>query len=139
MKLRWKILLGVTAAIGLALLLPMGAHYRAKASVAAYKRQLKAQGEKLTISELIPPTPTNGPNGAQALLSAGSRLSVNISNYAPMMTIISPGHARAAWKQEVLPTEDLPNVWPDLIKELESQQDALSGARTALASPVLDF
>ena len=72
---RRKIIIGAVVAGAVIVLLPVWTHYRAKAALAAYKRELQAQGEKLTIEELIPPLPTNGLNGAFAFAGAASRLS----------------------------------------------------------------
>src|SRR6185369_8182846 len=67
---RRKILFGVAMLMTLVIFLPVVVHFRMKATVEAYNSQLRAQGEMLTIAELIPLTPTNGPNRAAALLSA---------------------------------------------------------------------
>ena len=72
---RRKIIIGAVVAGAVIVLLPVWTHYRAKAALAAYKRELQAQGEKLTIEELIPPLPTNGLNGAFVFAGAASRLS----------------------------------------------------------------
>src|SRR4051812_925687 len=74
MRLRWKILLGLLFVSGLFTLALFAAHLRAKHAVEAYRQQLRTRGEKLTVSELIPPVPTNGPNAAQSLISAANLL-----------------------------------------------------------------
>ena len=113
MKLRTKVKIGFLLALGLAMVWPVAAHYRAKWRLQDYKLKLKARGEKLAISELIPLPQIDTPNGARALLSAGARLnSVDLSNLPPTMKLLAPGHALVAWKQDVLPTADSTNVWP---------------------------
>jgi hypothetical protein len=90
-KRRTKILLLLLPALVLAvlLLLPHGDYRR---EVEAYKKQLLAQGEKLSVAELAPLSSTNGPNAAIALTNAmeGFRLPVD---YPPTMKLVGPGIA----------------------------------------------
>ena len=141
MTTRRKIIFGVMVALVVIVLLPVWAHYRAKAALAAYKRQLQAQGEKLTIEELIPPAPTDGPNGALALVGAASRLSKDYNEHSPRaMKYISPGRAVVAWKQEAFPMENgFTNPWPQLRLEVETNRVAMDEIKVALANPVMDF
>src|SRR5437879_3506522 len=121
--LRRKILFGVALLLALLVVLPVVAHYRAKAAVEAYKRQLRAQGEKLAIAELVPQPPTNGPNGAAALMRAASRLSSLDYKYQPSrMKTLAPGHARVAWAQEILADDEITNIWPGLSLQLQKGQ-----------------
>lgn len=117
---------------------PAVKHYQLKAAVEAYRQRLRAQGEKLTIAELPPLPPTNGPNGAPALYSAASQLG-SLRDPVPAMSAVAPGRARVAWTQAVLPTEDTTNLWPRLAAEVETNQAVLAAVRAALASPVLRF
>jgi hypothetical protein len=136
---RRKIFVGLGIVVGLALIFYVMAHSRTDGALEAYKRELRAKGEKLTIAELTPPTPTNGPNAAPALMNLAGQLRLNDSNRVPVATLMSPGHLRVAWQQEILPTEDKTNVWPQLAAELENMREALSQARAALTDPVLSF
>src|SRR5260370_11198961 len=139
MTSRRKIVVGLGIALGLASLFYVMAHSRTDGALEAYKRQLRAKGEKLTISEVTPPTPTNGPNAVPALMTVAGQLQLGTSNWVPVATRISPGHLRAAWQQEILPTEDTTNLWPSLEKDLEGKREALAEGRTALTNPVLSF
>jgi len=140
MKLRWKIAMGGAVLLGLAAILLVAAHSRAKAALEAYKRQFRMQGEKLTTEELIPPAPTNGPNGAAALMSAASRLpSFDYSNQPALMKTVSPGRARVAWMQPRLASTDSTNVWPGLKADIDMSGAALEELRSALEMPVLHF
>src|SRR5262245_50368814 len=128
MKLRRKICLGLGVVAMLLALLLVAMHYRAKAALAAYKRQLREQGEKLTIEELIPPRATNGPNGAAAFIVAASRLpTFNYSNQPALMKAVNPGRARVAWAQPILASMVSTNdVWPGLKVDLERNREALA-------------
>jgi hypothetical protein len=135
---RRKILFGVMLLFALLALWPELAHDRMKAAVAAYKRQLRAQGEKLTIDELIPPTPTNGANGAAALLTATRRLPrIDWRFMVSRMKPLFPARARVAWAQEILPTEQLTNLWPELKMEMDKSTRALAEIREAMETPVI--
>jgi hypothetical protein len=82
-------LLLLALVLGVILLLPHGGYRR---QVEAYKKQLLAQGEKLTIAELAPPRATNGPNGAMALTNAMQSYRLP-ADYPPMMKLVGPGIA----------------------------------------------
>ena len=137
-SLRRKILFGVTAIIFLFAAFLVATHYQAKHSVDAYRKTLIAQGEKLSISELIPPAPTNGPNGAPALLAA--RLySFNYDVQPTVMKFLAPGRARVSWMQEIEPSEKSTNIWPALRTLLDQNTEALAEVRVALNSDTLRF
>ena len=53
MKPRARIIV-LSLLLGIAIVLPVAAHFRVKWRLEAYKAQLRAQGEKLTVAELIP-------------------------------------------------------------------------------------
>jgi hypothetical protein len=132
----------IAALVMLAIILgwPVASHYRAKHRVAAYKRQLITQGEKMSVQENTPPPRVVGENGAVSLQSALWTIgSINYTNQPPVMRSLVPGRALVAWQQAALPTEDSTNVWPDLAEDLERKSDALEEIRTALGKPTLVF
>ena len=140
MSLRTKFRAGVLLALGLAMAWPIAAHYRAKWKVELYRRELKAKGEKVAISELIPPRLIDSPNGARALLTVGGRLSsLDLSNLPPTMKLLAPGHALVAWNQAFLPTADSTNIWPGLSGTLDQNGNIIADARAALEDPVIAF
>ena len=107
-------------------------------TVEAYKQQLRAQGEKLTVAELAPKPPPNSIEGAQAFMGTMS-LSHSLSNYPPTMKLIGSGLAMIGWQQEVAPVDGLSNVWPELAIELEANRNTLTSLQTELNLPVLFF
>ena len=139
MKRGWKILLGLAAALGLLVALLAFSHYRAKWAVEAYRKYLRAQGEKLGLAELIPPFVPAESNGAPALLAARSRLSWNIQGYAAAMTTLGPGHALVVWALPILPNQQSSNAWPALDSTIISNRPALADVRAALARPAVQF
>ncbi len=117
---------------------PVAAHYRAKNKVAAYRRQLLAQGEKMSVSELTPLLPAGKDNGADALISAIWQAGF-FTNYTPTMRPVVPGRALVAWRQSILPTSDSTNVWPGLKEDLERKSAALDAMCAALEKPAIAF
>src|SRR5579872_982767 len=86
MRLRRKNFLGVGLLILLGcvvLLLPRGG---SKRELEAYKKELRARGEKVAIAELVPPHP-KGTNGAYIFMGA-TNLFISLSNVPPMMKMI---------------------------------------------------
>ena len=115
-------------------------HHRAKAATERLKAQLRSQGEKLSISELIPPPPANGPSGSAAFLKAASQLSTISDGLLPgPMAMTKPGRARVAFAQAVLPTSESTNVWPELGAQLEELQSSVEDLNTLLAEPAFHF
>jgi len=137
---RRKLLL-IWAALVIALvLLPLIAHYRAKAAVVKFTAQLRAQGERLTIDELVPLPPLDKPNGAGAVLNAMSRMTSFDYELQPgVMKMLQPGHARIVWQQTTLPTDKSEDIWPGLRAYVETNRAALAELHEAIGQPVLHF
>jgi hypothetical protein len=94
-KLRAKILLvlGLVVVLGVIFLWPHGGYRR---ELEAYKKQLIARGEKLTLAELVPPPPPpDVQNGGPALLAVMRDLK-KLTNFPVMMPRVAPGLARIA-------------------------------------------
>ena len=140
MTRRWKLFWVWTAIVAAIALPPVIAHYRAKAAAEKFKAQLRAQGEKLSIDELLPLPPLGTPNGASPLLDALSRLtSFDYELQPSVMKMVQPGHARIVWQQAALPTEKTEDIWPVLRAHLETNRVALEDVREAIGQPVLHF
>jgi hypothetical protein len=121
-------------------LVPVILHYRARAAAEKFKAELRAQGERLSIGELVPLPPLDVPNGAGALLDAMARLTSFGYEIQPgVMKMLEPGHARVAWQQATLPADKSADIWPALRTHLETNEVALADLRAALRKPVLHF
>ncbi len=121
---------------------PVAAHYRVKSRLAEYKRQLEASGEKLRIAELAPLPFPEGVRASGTLLMSAVGLGAiapPASNQPPMMKFLAPGHALAASRQNILPTQESTNVWPGVDAMLARREDVLAQIRAALEAPVLSF
>ena len=127
MKLRSKILfvLVLLLVFGFIFLLPHGGYRHA---VEAYKQQLLARGEKLTIAELAPPPSTNASNGAKAFMQL-------MSNYTPpndypnMMKMLAPGLAAIGFTNET----------PEMTANYEQNNGETEALRKVLNSSALNF
>ncbi|MBI5799186.1 MAG: hypothetical protein HZA92_00460 [Verrucomicrobia bacterium] len=144
MKLGWW-LLGflVLSALGLWL-----AHERGKAQLNAYKRQLIAKGERLTLAGHVPPPPLAASNGVTQYRKAIERLpnsddiGGNLHRPLPMVGIAS-GRAMVSWKQARLPRENdkhfVANLWPNFSAHLADNREKLSELAATLDLPAFNF
>ncbi len=138
MSRRWKIMIWVLV-IGFVAGLPVVTHYRAKAAVERYRKQLQDRGEKLSIEELAPRISADRENGGPALLQALAMFYAPITNLPPTMRIVAPGHAVAAWAEVILPSENSTNIWTGLDAEIRARHDTLADVRAALRYPTIQF
>jgi hypothetical protein len=126
--------------VATAVVWPVASHYRAKGKVREYRRQLRAQGEKLTSGELAPMASATGLHDSSMLVAAARSLGASVlTNFPPMMQYVSPGRTRVAWQQDPLTSLESSNVWPGLEQVIEARQDVLAEMRAALESPALVF
>jgi len=124
---------------------------RGRIELNAYKKELRAKGEKLTLEELgIPKVPKEG-NGTEALLKAADELAalgktcrLASDGQSSKMKMISPGRARSLLKQTELPSPShpdgqppAPHGWDDLGAELAGARPLLEQLKNALNQPVL--
>ncbi len=120
-------------------------HERAKGQLEAYKRQLIAKGEKLTIDENLPPTPVGVTNGAKAFLSAASGLGrVAYDSEPGARLMVAPGRGFASWQQSRLPAYQMKNqpvddVWPPTREAVTLREEQLAEIALALNAPLLAF
>lgn len=127
MKLRLKILLVLVflCFIGAIALLPHGGYRR---EVEAYKQQLLAHGEKLTIEELAPPPYTGESNGAIAFMQLMANYTAP-TDYPPMMKIVVPGLAQIGST----------NFDPMLTNRYDQNLQTMEQLRGILRNSVLEF
>jgi hypothetical protein len=128
MSRRTKILLVLALVVVLSLILfvPHGGYRR---EVEAYKKQLIAKGEKLTIEELAPPPPPNNvSNGARAFMQL-------MANYNPPTNLPSAMRLVAPGLADVVCT----NLTVDEMRWHQQNASNVAQIRTALAAPVWGF
>ena len=142
LRRRIRIVLGVLLALfALLFVFLLFERIRGQVSLARYKRELVAQGEKLTFRELIPPVP-EGENGAPQILEATERLqkgSVLPNNPPPMMKLVASGRAVVGFREnEWVDYDNVTNHWDALAADLKANEVPLAQIRAALAKPVLN-
>jgi hypothetical protein len=126
-KLRSKILFALVLllVLGFIFLTP---HGRYRHAVEAYKKELIAKGEKLTMSELAPPSFTNVPNGAKAFMDLMAKYQ-QPSDYPFPRKMIAPGLASIGCT----------NLAPGDMLSYERNVSNVANLRNILNMSVLDF
>ncbi len=139
-----KRLLKLVCLILLIPLLPFGLlvfeRFRGKVSLARYKRQLIAQGEKLSARDFASPL-TNGDNGAPEIFEAAKQLKEGVvmpNNYPPRMRLTPAGRAVVCSFEDEWIENKVTNHWEDLASDLQTNAATLERIRLALEKPVLD-
>lgn len=114
---------------------------RGQISLARYKRELAAKGEKLTFRELIPPIP-QGENGAPEILEAAKRLqegAVLPAWYPPTMKVRPSGRAVVCFRESRWWVYDkVTNLWDQSAADFKTNEATLAQIRFALEKPVLN-
>lgn len=125
---------------GLAALFLVEERVRGSLGLAAWQRDMRGRGEKLTVGELAPPLPTNSavrvvsPIEAQGILGA-ARAPATVPS--PML-IVAPGKARlASAAEQWLDSDGRTNTWRDLDAAFEGLRDPLSELRVILTNRTL--
>src|SRR5580698_6488391 len=144
MKLHWKIIivlvivLLVVAGAGLSLV-----GTTQERAVDAYKKSLLARGEKLDISEVIPPPVAPEQNGADTFNNAIGSLSAfdwrKPENILSAMWLIAPGKAMPYFAQLVAFANTFTNSWSNITAVVEGNRPAVELLEQAGNFPNLDF
>lgn len=117
-------------------------HLQAKARVEAYKKELRAAGEKLTIDELIPKPVPPEDNGAALFTKAMSLMTYGplSRNPVPTMRPITPGRAMVGSMQpDILDPKQATNTWEEAQTDLAALQPALQVLTQMSDRPALQF
>lgn len=147
LRLRWKIL------IGLALVFVVFAGIQVatigdgpRKEVEAYKKSLIARGEKLDISELVPPPAPPEQNGAEIARAAFSMLTSDDyeeSNLVPAMRMIAPGKAIVCFEQPDVRNayydEPYTNSWSNVMVVVNDDRPMTELLKQAVDYPAIEF
>jgi len=115
-------------------------HLRGGLSLAHYRRELAARGEKLTPQALTEDRPT-GENGAPEIIAAASQLKkgeVMPDHYPPRMRLTDSGRAVVGFREEDWIEGGVTYRWDQLGSDCETNEAALQRVCAALQKPVLD-
>jgi len=137
------LLAGVVVLLLVGLILS-GQRSKSAKALAAYKANLKAQGEILTWSDLGYPRPAESNDCFPRLVQAVNRIGQRSLSPGTirLMDLSSPTHPQAAWLKTNLNRSvyNEPNLtWSALGKELDSIREPLAEIRAALEYPATRF
>lgn len=140
MKTRWKILI----AVGTFLVLLTGSmifstHFQPENAVEACKKALRERGEKLEISEVVPPPAAPESNSVNAVEDAFQMFVPGLENIPNAMTMVAPGRAMVGWEQPDARDYDFTNSWEDFAAGVAADQPAIELLHQVLERPSLDF
>jgi hypothetical protein len=140
-----KILIGCAGT--LAVIVGIGGvhHLRVKGAVKRYKAELMAQGEQLSIDEVLPPAVPLQSNSAALFLSVTTNFVYDgalATNGGSSSIMVAPGRAMAGWAQPWFGDGDLwtfSNSWEEVLTDLSARNDELSRLVAITDRPVLQF
>ena len=143
MSRRRKTLIVMCVALTVAILIPVIHYYQLRAAVNAYIAALKAKGEKLELSQVIPPRLPPEKNSASQFLVATSLFATNESvlttNRPIGMRGVAPGKAQVLWRQNYIRDWGMTNSWEDLTLALEASKEAFNRLLAITNSSMFDF
>ena len=140
MKLRWKILIALGILLVLvAASLTLTMHVQPKNELEAYKKMLRAKGEKLELAEVLPPPAAPADNSVQAVENAFKRFGTNNENILNAMKMVAPGKAMVGWRQPDARGNDFTNSWAEFGAAVELDRPAIELLHQVLDRPKLDF
>jgi hypothetical protein len=146
MKTRWKILIivGIFAVLSGAVSL-VTMRIQPGNEVEAYKNSLREKGEKLEISEIVPPPVPMSENCADAVQMAFAAFSSGGYKTPNAMQMVAPGKALAAWKQPDVrgydgsSGKDMTNSWDEFAADVAIHRPAIELLKEVFSRPKLDF
>lgn len=107
--------------------------------VETYKKYLRDRGEKLELSELVPPPVAAEDNSAAAVEEAFGRFNPSTTKMPNVMRMVAPGQALVGWRQPDSRGYDFTNSWDEFAAEVEADHPAIELLHQVLARPKLDF
>lgn len=126
MRYQRKFYLWLVLGFVLALSWPVGAHRWAKKKVVAYQQELKAKGERVTITEMAPQPSPKGLRAATDFMRLIEQLRrTPFSADVPTMKSVAPGRCLVSWREDPLPTLTSSNVWPEVESAVQGNREVL--------------
>ena len=119
----------------------VGPHLYLKHQVAAFRAELKRQGEKMSVADYVSPPPSDQPNGGVILSTVGSRLPKQFLGKSgiAIMRQISPGKMHVLWRYPFTINNSSSNNWPVIVQKLDNFAFDLAEARKGAECPVIYF
>ncbi len=140
MNTGWKILivLGIFLAVFTGISL-VTMRVQPENKVEAYKKLLREQGEKLELSEVLPPPVPAESNSVNAVVDAFGMFGSGNENIPDAMKMVAPGKALVGWRQPEARGYDFTNSWDDFAVGVAVNRPALELLHQVLERPRLDF
>jgi len=130
MKLRWKIIIPVVVFVVVCgAVVPLLA-FKAKRAVEVYKKQLVANGEKMSIGDLVERAGTNGNAIGEEFLDCAGTLPGFDQEWLPTpMRMVSPGRALVSWQASNFYDE---SAWKLMRANVEKHAEATEALRATV-------
>ena len=143
MSQRWKIAIAITIGLlGLICIWFVIMHCQPESEVEAYKKSLRARGEKLEIAEVLPTPIPPDQNSADAVQAAFKLLNfgedVLWTNPPSPMRMVAPGRAMIGWRQPDIRNGST-NTWEDVQLSVTARRPALDLLQQVRDHPAIDF
>lgn len=140
MKARRKILIAVVIFLAIFTgIWLVTLHVQPEKEVEAYKKILRDQGEKLEISEVLPPPVAPESNSVDAVREAFGMFGSGSEKIPDAMKMVAPGKAMIGWLQPEARGYDFTNSWDDFAAETAVDRPAIELLHQVLERPRLDF
>ncbi len=143
MKRLWKILISVGVLVAFAILGSIARHYQLRATTNAYIAELKAKGEPMELSQVIPPPLPPGQNSADVFRKAAALFKADDSllatNSYSGMRMVASGKAMIVWKQPDARDDFATNSWEELAAAVAQNADSLRLLHQIVEKPAFDF
>lgn len=110
--------------------------------VETYKKSLRAKGEKLEISEVLPPPVAPESNGAAVVMSAFALFNASSdawTNLPSTMRMVAPGRAIVGWTQPDVRGSDFTNSWKNVMADAEANRLATELLKQAMNFQAIDY
>ena len=137
-----KISIAVGIGFCVAILVPVVHHYQLRFALMSYIGELKAKGEPIDLSQLMPPPVPPDQNGVPFIINSITNLdhrNIITTNSPTAMRLVTPGRAAIAWQQPDIRGKEGTNSWDDLGRALSDAKGTLDSFHNLSNHPVLDF
>ena len=138
MKARWKIWIALAGCVLVTAGVCLTAHIQAAKEVEAYKQFLRGRGEKLDLTEVLPPPAAPAENSAHAFQAAVGLFRPAMDDYS-VMRMVAPGKAETGWQQPDFHGYDFTNSWTEYRARIAVDWPAVELLHQVLDRPKLDF
>ena len=143
MKLRWKMLIGLSGSLILAILLSVVHHYELRSAVEKYISSLRAKGEPMDLAQVIPPSVPPEKNSAPLFWKAVALFTTNgdmlATNQWANLHGVAPGKAIDYQAQPILRFEDGSNTWDQLQEAMRRNGEAFKLLAQITNGAIFDF